>query len=197
METLAFLVPFKYVSVDPFLFFPKTISGWSVLSRRRKIKRLSTPHSQEQMLNIFVLQRKWIWDSLRQFSDQLPELYSKPSRVRSASGIVCASAVLHERLLIFQMWCGLWIHLPNQRLEWYSKPQIFEVAKDFKSHLVQPLFLFLPPPNAKIPLSTSFTGGSPTSVWMLPEMGTHYLQKIERDRETAPCIKNQVQTKSQ
>lgn len=46
-----------------------------------------------------------------------------------------------------------------------------------------------PPPTSPPPPPASFTGGTPTSAGMLSEMGTHYLRKIELNRETAICIK--------
>lgn len=50
-KPLDFLVPLKYMLAFIFYFSPSTVSGWSVLSKRRKIWSLSTPLSQEQTLN--------------------------------------------------------------------------------------------------------------------------------------------------
>lgn len=74
-----------------------------------------------------------------------------------------------------------------------SKPQIFKVGRDFKSLLVLLLFLFLPPPNAEIPPPASLTTGTPV-LGMLLEMGA---QSLELNRETATCIKKQIQMKYQ
>lgn len=102
---------------------------------RTRVRRLTNLLSQERMWTVFVLQRKWVWDSLARFSDKLPEgNWTPPSHGFAVP--------LASRVFSFPCW-ALWgscvvllVTLSVKRaLEWQNLETV--AGKDFKTHLKQ------------------------------------------------------------
>lgn len=102
-KPLDVLVPLTYLLAFIFCFPPNTVSGWSVLSKRREIR--SPLHSSLPRANV-KLQRTWILDGSQTKSQNYTLTSPRPLHGYGLPLALCVSAVLHDGLLIVQTWCG-------------------------------------------------------------------------------------------